>query len=334
MLVRADQAINFVRVLASIALTRMRKKPIVLGSPVMVMLEPTTACQLHCPHCPTGRGELTRPGGTLRFDQFKSIWDQICPAPMLLQLWNQGEPLVNNDTPEIIRHAAKTGARVVVSTNVELLAGNPELAESLVRAGLSELILSLDGTEPSSHAAYRVGGDFAKVEAGVHEMVAAKKRLHRRYPTLTWQFLLFKHNLSEVERAKQLAKRWGVDRIVFKTAQLEAFEKEEGERWLPDDPRLRRYDLVGDRWVLRRAARPFCQRILSTSVIQADGSVVPCCFDKDGEFVMGNLFETPWGEIWRGEKYQNFRFRIKNCIRPPMCANCTEGLHHLYAGKR
>jgi len=328
---RADQLWNLIRVSASLVATLLRKRPVVLGSPVMVMVEPTTACQLKCPHCPTGRGELTRPSATLTLDRFKTIWDSIHPAPMLLQLWNQGEPLVNRHTPAIIRHAAASGAKVVMASNVELISDREDLAEELVRSGLAEIVLSLDGTEPSSHAKYRVGGDFAKVETAIRRLVAAKRSLGVRHPLITWQFILFKHNLLEVNEARRLAKEWGVDRVVFKTAQLEAFDREEGEKWLPEEPRLRRYDLKGDKWVLRRMEKPFCQRILSSTVIQADGDVVPCCFDKDGEFVMGNLFETPFEEVWKGQKYYNFRFRVQNCIRPPMCRNCTEGLHHMTA---
>jgi radical SAM protein with 4Fe4S-binding SPASM domain len=298
------------------------------------MVEPTTACQLRCPHCPTGRGELTRPAGNLTFDQFRRIWDSIRPAPMLLQLWNQGEPLVDRDTPEMIRYASASGARVVMSSNVELIADVDGLAVQLVRSGLAELILSLDGATPESHVEYRVGGDFAKVEEGIRRMVAARRQLRARHPTLTWQYLLFRHNLGEIREARRLTKAWGVDRIVFKTAQLESFEREEGEKWLPESRSLRRYDLRDKRWVLRRMEKPFCQRILTSAVIQADGGVVPCCFDKDGEFVMGNVLDTPFGEIWKNKTYSLFRYRIQNGDRPPMCSNCTEGLHHLYAHPR
>jgi radical SAM protein with 4Fe4S-binding SPASM domain len=329
----AGQILNVLKFYTSIAITKAKKKPIVLAKPVVLMLEPTTACQLKCPHCPTGRGELTRNSGTMNLDNFKKIWDSIRPAPFILQLWNQGEPLVSKDTPEIIRHAAKTGGKVILSTNVELLAKN-ELAEEIVKSGLYELILSLDGATAESHVQYRVGGDFKKVEEGIKNVVAAKKKYKLKYPILSWQFLLFKHNLHEVEEAKRLAKEWGVDRVVFKTAQLESFEREEGEQWLPEDPKLRRYDLKGEKWVLRREEKPFCKRILGSMVVEWNGEVVPCCFDKDGEFHMGNIIKDDFDSVWFGDKYYNFRYRVQNCIRPKMCANCTEGLPKLYSSPK
>lgn len=327
---RPDQIANMGRIAFGVAASALLRRPVVAGSPAMLMVEPTTACQLRCPHCPTGRGELTRPAASMSLDDFRAVWDDIRPAPVRLQLWNQGEPLVNRDTPAIVRHATASGARVVLATNVELLARG-DLAERLVRAGLAELVLSLDGASAESHTTYRIGGDFALVEQGVKRVAEVKRSLGVRHPTVTWQYLLFRHNLNEVERARELARVWEADRIVFKTAQLEAFDEEEGRRWLPERRSLRRYDLRGGRWVLRRRERPFCARIHGSAVVQADGDVVPCCFDKEGRFVVGNAVRQPLRQWWRGGAFQRFRRRILSGERPPMCTNCTEGLRYLHA---
>ncbi len=312
-----------------IGLSRLLKRPMPLGMPVLLMVEPGTACQLKCPHCPTGRGELTRATGRLTLEKFCSFWDTIQPAPIILQLWNQGEPFTNRETPDIIRHAASTGTKVKLSTNVELLA-NPLLAERVVHSGLYELILSLDGTTQETHVAYRAGGKFEKVRQGVQNVVEAKKRLGVQYPIITWQFILFRHNLREIKRAKQLAAEWGCERIVFKTAQLEDLRREEGFRWLPRPRRMRRYDYKNGRWVLRRHKNYFCSRIFSSAVVQWDGEVVPCCFDKDAEFVLGNVIEEGFPAVWKNAAWQQFRKDWIAGKRPPMCDNCTEGLTGLY----
>jgi len=299
----------------------------------MLMIEPTTACQLKCPHCPTGRGELSRPNGRLTLERFRLLYDNITPAPTLLQLWNQGEPLVNSDTPGIIRHATQAGTRVIMSTNVEPLA-KTRIAEAVVRSGLHTCILSLDGASAESHVQYRVGGKWEKVETGVRNVAEIKSKLNLHFPILSWQFLLFKHNLHERDEALSLAKEWGVNEVVFKTAQLEAFDKAEGEKWLPSDPKLRRYVLKDGAWVLKRMKRPFCARIYGSAVVQWDGTVVPCCFDKDGDFILGNAIDDGFTTIWGSPEYREFRQRILTGNRPDMCANCTEGLHTVYAKKQ
>ena len=328
-LLRSSQVLNLMRSGAGIGLSRLTRRPFVFGSPVMVMIEPGTACQLHCPHCPTGRGELLRPAGRLTLDNFRGIWDAIHPAPLRLQLWNQGEPLINPDLPGIIAHATRSGSRVVLATNVELLA-NVDLAERIVLSGTFELVLSLDGASRETHSVYRKGGDFDRVAEGIRNVVRLKEGYRRRYPLLTWQFIMFRHNLDEKEQARRLAEEWGVNRIVFKTAQLEDLSLEEGRRWLPDDPRLRRYDLVGGHWALRRRKNYFCDRLFASTVILWNGDVVPCCFDKDGDSVLGNALEQPFATIWQGKAYSEFRQRWIKGDRPAMCDNCTEGLRGFY----
>lgn len=319
------QIVNMGLAATSFTLSRFVKRPIVLGNPAMVLVEPGTACQLHCPHCPTGRGELTRASGTLTLENFKRIWDSLHPAPVLLQLWNQGEPFTNKQTPEMIRYATESNCWVKLSTNVELLAKG-DLAERVVRSGLYELILSIDGVSPETYNTYRQGGSWENVREGVRKVVEARKKLGVKHPLLSWQYLLFKHTLPDAKKAKQLSQEWGCDRILFKTAQLEKFDREEGEKWLPEESRLRRYELVGDKWQLRRSSDFFCNRIYSTCVIQWDGSVVPCCFDKDGTFEMGNILEDGFDAVWKSEPYQRFRQIMINGKRPAMCSNCTEGL--------
>lgn len=61
-------------------------------------------------------------------------------------------------------------------------------------------------------------------------------------------------------------------------------------------------------------------------VITWDGKVVPCCFDKDAHFVLGDLKEQTFKEIWFGEKYNHFRKSLlKSRSEIEICKNCTEG---------
>jgi hypothetical protein len=49
-------------------------------------------------------------------------------------------------------------------------------------------------------------------------------------------------------------------------------------------------------------------------------------------FVMGNVFETPFVEIWRGEKYRAFRATmLAGRETMPVCQTCRGGTHDLLA---
>ncbi len=51
-------------------------------------------------------------------------------------------------------------------------------------------------------------------------------------------------------------------------------------------------------------------------LIQTDGSVYPCCFSK---YLLGNLNEHSWQEIWNGEKSVKLREMFQNDILPGEC---------------
>ncbi len=57
-----------------------------------------------------------------------------------------------------------------------------------------------------------------------------------------------------------------------------------------------------------------------------DGRVLPCCFDKDGKYVMGKLKDQDFNTIWRGEAYQDFRKGVLSSRKEiDICTNCSEG---------
>jgi radical SAM protein with 4Fe4S-binding SPASM domain len=53
---------------------------------------------------------------------------------------------------------------------------------------------------------------------------------------------------------------------------------------------------------------------------------VPCCFDKDAEYRLGDLKKKTFKEVWQSEPYRNFRKSLTDSrAEIEMCKNCTEG---------
>jgi len=54
-----------------------------------------------------------------------------------------------------------------------------------------------------------------------------------------------------------------------------------------------------------------------------NGDVVPCCYDYNGRFVLGNMREQTLSDIWNGEKIQSLRREfIDNRVENELCKNC------------
>jgi len=351
---------NFARIASSYLRSTRSGHAEVSGLPFALMIEPTNRCNLRCPLCPSGDGRLTRPRGMMDRTTFDRILNQTKGTVKLLQLWNQGEPLLHPDLPWMIRRAKEQGMFVSTSTNGHPLA-DPFVAREIVRSGLDHLIVSVDGATQETYARYRRGGTLQTVLKGIEYCVEAKMNTHRkgakdakkgknpglevlcalcafavqkseiRNPKRPWielQFLVMRHNEHEIASMKALARNLGVDHLSLKTVQIDAPDR--ADIFLPSDRKRSRYAAAQGTLTTERK-RDTCRRLWFSTVINWDGTVVPCCFDKDGDFVMGNILQESLEQIWWGRRYQAFRDAVlRNRAGIAMCRNCTEGLRRLF----
>jgi radical SAM protein with 4Fe4S-binding SPASM domain len=97
--------------------------------------------------------------------------------------------------------------------------------------------------------------------------------------------------------------------------------------WLPVDRKFRRYEEIDGKYVIKSKLPDSCARLWFNPVITWDGKVIPCCFDKDAEHIMGDFTINSFRDIWNGPRYRVFRRVIlsdRNMIK--ICSNCTSGL--------
>lgn len=66
---------------------------------------------------------------------------------------------------------------------------------------------------------------------------------------------------------------------------------------------------------------PTCVAPYTQVVIDLEGDVIPCCF-LGGAVALGNIFTTPWTDIWNGAKYREFRQRVKSGTEPNCLNQC------------
>lgn len=315
---------NLGRLYASYHLSRWFKRPIHWGLPAKIGMEPTTSCNLRCPECPSGLRSFTRPTGMLKPADFEAAIDQLAPHLVYLLLYFQGEPYLNPQFLDMAAYAAKKGIYTATSTNAHYL--TPRNAEKTVRSGMQEVVVSIDGATQETYEQYRVGGKLEKVKEGVRNLIAARERLKARTPHVILQFLVVGPNEHELEDIKALGKELGVDKVVFKTAQIYDFEQ--GSPLIPTNERYSRYRKGADgRYTLKNKLRNQCWKLWMGAEITWDGRVLPCCFDKDAQYVMGQLGNTDFRSIWRSAPYRDFRARILTGRKEiDICQNCSEGL--------
>lgn len=320
---RSSRIVSFLLVIFSYLLAWVTRRAIHMGGPAAISFEPTNRCNLRCSECPTGNGRLTRPSGKADPALFRAVIDAVQPTVSYLTLYFQGEPMLHPEFSDMVAYARQRGIFVATSTNGHFL--DRVTARSLVASGLNRLIISVDGSDQSSYASYREGGNLMKVIEGIRTILNARKEAGSRHPQVILQCLYLKSNEHQHDAMKVMGRDLGVDRIEFKKAQFYDFDR--GHPLMPERNAHRRYARLPGTPVQYRIKNPrfnSCFRMWSSCVVTWDGKVLPCCFDKDGTWVMGDLSKESFNEIWHGKKYDEFRRGIiKNRKGIAMCNNCT-----------
>ncbi|MDO8549262.1 MAG: radical SAM/SPASM domain-containing protein [Ignavibacteria bacterium] len=317
------RAINVIKVVSSFTVSRVIRKPVVWGMPISYSIEPTNHCNLKCPECPSGLGTLTRPLGLLSVEDFKTIIDQVKDTGFYVQLYFQGEPYINKNLPEMIRYAQSKNIYISISTNGHFV--NVKTIDNILNNAPDKLIYSMDGLDEESYQNYRVGGSFKKADEGLRFLIKKRNELGRKKPFVEFQFIVMKQNEHLLDEVKKYGKDVGVNKVVFKTMQVSSYEN--ALHFLPSNQKYSRYIVNNGTLKIKNKLKNHCFALWRTSVITWDGKVVPCCFDKDANFGLGELKEKSMKEIWLSEPYRNFRQGVLNNRKGlSMCTNCTEGL--------
>lgn len=270
----------------------------------------------------------------MRFADFKSLLNNL-PWVKLINLWHRGEPLMAPDLPDMIAEASRRGIRTQTHTNGILLS-KKDIADRLVEAGLSMITIGIDGADEETYSRMRRGGSLVDVEAGVRSIVEIRKKRRSKKPRIIAECLLSNQSLDQLRAIESIAVRWGFDGIKYKTMRVEDLnDVEKAASQLPVNMNFWRYRQVDDHLETKRT-RKSCRRLMYSAVVAWNGDVLPCCFDAEGKYLLGNAFTDPFIDIWRSEAFSRFRHRVKNQEREriPMCRNCTEGLDRLYIPKK
>lgn len=296
----------------------------VSGLPISMAIEPTTACNLRCPECPSGLRSFSRPTGKLDTNLFDKIMSEVKDHLIYLTFYFQGEPYLNPQFLEMVKTAASHNVYTTTSTNAHFL--DDKNARRTVESGLNRLIISIDGASQGTYESYRKEGSLAKVLEGTRNIVKWKKQLKSTSLKVVWQFLVVKPNEHEIEKIRRLAKEYGVDKVVFKTAQI--YDYKNGSELIPTLDRYSRYRLNEDgTYSIKSKLENKCWKMWQSCVITWDGKVIPCCFDKDASHSMGDVSTHSFRQIWHADPYKNFRNALlhsRSAIE--ICKNCTEGL--------
>ena len=293
------------------------------GFPFAASIEPTTACNLGCPECPSGLKQFTRPTGRLNAETHDKMLSQLGKQLFYINYYFQGEPFLHPEFLTLIKAANQRNIYTATSTNAHFI--TPKKAEEIIESGLDRIIISIDGLTQDTYEQYRRKGQLEKVITGTKNLIKAKENCRSSTPHIIFQFLVVRPNEHEVSDVFKLGKSLGVNEVRLKTAQL--YDYKNGNPLMPKNEKYARYKLTKNgTYKPKYRLLNHCWRMWSSTVLTWDGKVVPCCFDKDAHHILGSIDQMSFKSIWKSEAYQQFRqavFTQRKSI--DICKNCSEG---------
>jgi radical SAM protein with 4Fe4S-binding SPASM domain len=276
----------------------------ILKSPVQVRVENTSLCNARCKICP--REKLTRPMGTMSLEVFRSIVDQFDPSTLKdLHLQGFGEPLLDKHFVQKIRYAREKlpHTRLFFVTNASLLRG--DLAGDIIQSGVDKIKVSFYGVSPAEYEDIHRGLKYERTRRNILDFIRLKKELRSRKPILSVKYIGPFRNY-----ARFMIQWLGRTKVEF--SHLHNYST--GRSYNPQ----RQHEKV----LCPMISRPIMQ-------ILWNGDVVPCCYDFNGEFIIGNVLKDGVKAVWESERYNRLRQinRENKITSIPLCRNCDKVKH-------
>lgn len=137
-----------------------------LATPFVVFVDPASACNFHCPFCPTGHRDMIdktgRFQGVMKLPLFKKIVDDLADfdKPIkVLRLYKDGEPFLNKNLASMIAYAKQSGHVDYIDTTTNGSLITPERLGPVLEAGLDKINISVDGMNREQYRKF-TGFDF------------------------------------------------------------------------------------------------------------------------------------------------------------------------------
>jgi radical SAM protein with 4Fe4S-binding SPASM domain len=269
--------------------------------PVQARIENTNLCNATCAICP--RESLSRPKGIMPFEHFEKLVRECAEKGLKeLHLQGFGEPFIDKDIIRKIRFASNLGIpKLFMVTNASLI--NESFAEGIVTSGLHKIKVSFYGTNAEEYEAIHKPLKYETVRENIKTLARVKRRLKSKTPRIAVQYI------GKWYRFPKFFLQW----FRYATPQVNTLHNYGyGKKFVE-------VNTEKDDRLCPMVARPIMQ-------ILWDGRVVPCCYDFNAQYILGNALETSIEQIWNSPEYESFReiHRKRDFAKIPMCLNCDK----------
>lgn len=303
--------LNFLRLILEMKLRKTR----LISRPIIARINICSNCNLRCKGC-FGSKHYKRANLSskkiMKFEDYKKAIEKVSDSLILVLLYDEGEPLLNNELSKIVSYTSTLNIATSISTNLSLPLSDCEI-EELVLSKLDHLRVCIDGMTQDVYERYRQGGDLNLVKKNLEKLINIKKQKGKTRPLVELQYINFGYNEHQLKHVVRYAKSIGVDFV-------KTFHSLSEYHWFKySGPEAKRVSLG-------------CHPLWSTIHIDSAGMMFPCDFGEDnGMQDIGSIYENELDQLWNSSRMQGLRksfYRGADKIKYPQCRSCpiSQGL--------
>jgi len=316
-----------------------KRFPYLLRNPYKLELEHTTICDKQCLFCEhtywnEAKARITQ-------DNFRAIVDTL-PGLKWTNITGEGSSFLNKDFVPIIKYLRSKDINVNFVDEFDFF--DEKTARMVIDIGINSIYVSFDAASKETYETIKKGCNYERALQNIRTLLRLKKEMNSPFPVLHFRFVVTTLNYMEmpdyIELMASLEGRGARARVEF--VGLLAFPGIESyymplER-IPELILIKTYENAlkyGINLYLTHAgtALPSMNRCSAWTepYVLIGGELISCCaiimsnkrqFLRENAF--GNVYQTPFMDIWNSAKYRNFR-KLVNCKNgkvPITCYGC------------
>lgn len=244
-------------------------------------LEITNICNLNCKFCP----KTKRTKKFLSKSEFDTLTDRLAGHIKFLYFHLMGEPLLHPNLPEFVSMSRAKGFIPVITTNGTLL----EYYKELLLSKPHKVQISIHSHE---------GNDKTNPEDYVRKVMTFSKEASQKGIIVVlrlWNQGGYDNNNNQLLQliSQYQPEPWTERYDGWKLCNNLYIEFDKMFEWPDED-----HEEYSENEV-------FCYALRNQIGVLADGTVVPCCLDHEGNIPLGNLFEQSFQEIITSPRARN-----------------------------
>lgn len=274
--------------------------------PSEIALELTNYCNLRCVMCPVPR--LRRKRGFMDKAIFEKVVADLTGGSGFLFLpQGFGESFLHAEWSGFIDFARSSQiGPIVVLTNGMLLL---EAKIAALMSSVDIVVVTVDGSTAATYESVRLNARFEIVTRNIEDFLTV--RGHSARPHLILRMIRMRDTEKEVEAFRSF---WS-----GKIGKEDIIQVSDCIDWAGNVP------YRGTQKTQIQERRHPCRMLWKNLTVYHDGRVSPCCYDAEGEMIIGDVLRQSMADIWNGPALQNLRnlHLSSQFHKIPICSRCS-----------